>query len=596
MTPTTPASSATRLHLLIIFSYAAYLTWPAWADGFLPSRDTLIHLLWSHNFVEQFWAGEFYPRWLGAMNAGLGSPTFFFYAPLPYVLTALLHPLLQLGAWLGLPLADPEGWRLLGLSASVAVLASGLTCYAWLRRIVPAPAALLAALFYLSAPYHLTIDLYQRFGFGELWAFVWLPLIIWATDALCRERPLALPALAAALAALLLTHLPTTLLFSPLLPLYVLWHSPARLRLRIVLRLGLAVLLSALLAALYLAPALLTQANVSLQDMRGQHMDYGYNYLLWGPRFSADLAQFNGFLGQIALFMSVICVAGFCFTRRSRLAGLQPLAGYWLLIGLATLLIMTPLAAPLWDALPPLQTIQFPWRLLTVLTLAATVLLALWLGSLSHQPFSLLSALLLALLLVGLALQTLPTLINYQAMAGSPGPASMAKWMENIGTRHAGAYDYIVDTMRSKDTQEYRPRWVPHNTYFNSRRLQQLASSTQQNRAAAGYQLQRLSARHLRLTGSSSAAQWLSMEQFYYPGWQARLSSEAGVGSPTRLLDVRPEPDSGLLQIQLPPGNHRVDLILTRTWPERLGLIVSFTALLLWLWLTWRKWPAVRKP
>jgi hypothetical protein len=73
------------LHLVILLMYGAFLTWPALSTGYIPSRDVLIHLLWSTNFSDQLWAGEGYPRWLDQMNGGLGSPVFFFYARFPTI-------------------------------------------------------------------------------------------------------------------------------------------------------------------------------------------------------------------------------------------------------------------------------------------------------------------------------------------------------------------------------------------------------------------------------------------------------------------------------------------------------------------------------
>ena len=33
------------LHLVILLLYGAFLTWPALSNGYIPSRDVLIHLL-----------------------------------------------------------------------------------------------------------------------------------------------------------------------------------------------------------------------------------------------------------------------------------------------------------------------------------------------------------------------------------------------------------------------------------------------------------------------------------------------------------------------------------------------------------------------
>ncbi|HEY9847696.1 MAG TPA: hypothetical protein V6D03_16055, partial [Candidatus Caenarcaniphilales bacterium] len=75
-------------HVLAIVGIGLILTLPAISYGIFAAHDLVAyHLKWSKHFAEQFWLGDLYPRWLLEMNAGLGSPTFFFYAPVPYYFT-----------------------------------------------------------------------------------------------------------------------------------------------------------------------------------------------------------------------------------------------------------------------------------------------------------------------------------------------------------------------------------------------------------------------------------------------------------------------------------------------------------------------------
>ncbi|WP_240036357.1 hypothetical protein [Aeromonas hydrophila] len=154
-------------------------------------HDQFHHLLSGHYFALQLWQGELYPRWLMAMNCGFGSPTFFFYPPLPYYVSALFagpHPL-----------AHQAIYTLLW-SASLALLLSGLFTYLWLRRFSTSGRALATSLIYLALPYHLALDLYARFALAEFWAFVWVPLILLGQDLAQRGQRLGLPLLILSLA------------------------------------------------------------------------------------------------------------------------------------------------------------------------------------------------------------------------------------------------------------------------------------------------------------------------------------------------------------------------------------------------------------
>ncbi|MGL6323033.1 hypothetical protein ACSZMP_07810 [Aeromonas rivipollensis] len=98
------------------------------AAGGTQGHDLFHHLLSGHYFARQLWQGELYPRWLMAMNGGFGSPTFFFYPPLPYYVSALF-------AGPAAP-AQQAIYPLLG-SATLALLLSGAFAYLWLRATTP---------------------------------------------------------------------------------------------------------------------------------------------------------------------------------------------------------------------------------------------------------------------------------------------------------------------------------------------------------------------------------------------------------------------------------------------------------------------------
>ena len=109
----------------LIIAVGCVLSLPLIVYGFpFYSSDTQ-HAIWYSNFSSQLWKGEFYPRWLADMNGGFGSPTFFFYAPVPYYLTALLRPFF---------VHDTQGWHQLGISTSIALAASGVCAYLWLKE------------------------------------------------------------------------------------------------------------------------------------------------------------------------------------------------------------------------------------------------------------------------------------------------------------------------------------------------------------------------------------------------------------------------------------------------------------------------------
>ncbi|MDO8347229.1 MAG: YfhO family protein [Rugosibacter sp.] len=571
MTQLAAAARARPVHFIILLAFGIFLTWPALTTGYVPSRDILIHLLWSSRFSDQLWAGTWYPRWLDTMNGGLGSPVFFFYPPLPYFFTAALKPLFY---------ADPEGWRQLGVAASLAVILSGFGAYGWLRRLTGASAALAGAIVYMGAPYHLATDLYDRFAFAELWSFVWLPLVLWGVQAVAGGSRKAFPGLALAYAALILTHLPTTMIFSPVALAYAIFCSRREVRMRRSLAVAAAMTLGAGLAAVFLLPVLLTQQNISLADMRVGRFSYIYNFLYYGPRFDAAFdADFTRMLEQLGRYAGALALGSLFAFFLGRQAGAVSgawRARFWLLVAVLSFAMMLPPARPVWDMLPPLQAIQFPWRFNALLTLALAPLIALWLDSGKPQVSG---AHRVALWVVGLAVvgQSLLILPIYLALGATPGAASMDKVLVQLGSRNEEAKEKVLAAKLAIDTMEYRPRWAPRAVNDSSQALHATLSRI----AAAGPGQGRVSIvsrspRRMVLEVDMPAAGWARVPHFYYPEWRASL---APGGVP---LPIRPAAEDGLIEIQLEAGRRNIVLTLEPSLAEKLGWGLSgFSVLVL---------------
>ncbi len=562
------------LHLVILLLYGAFLTWPALSNGYIPSRDVLTHLHWFTNFSHQLWAGEWYPRWLDGMNGGLGSPVFFFYPPLPYYFTALLKPLFH---------ADPEGWHQLGVAASMAVILSGFSTYSWLKRIGGSTPALVAAIVYMGAPYHLVVDLYDRFAFAELWAFVWLPLVLWSAQATVGGSRKALVGLALSYAGLLLTHLPTAMIFSPLALAYAVFCTDRRDRMRDIMAVAGAMALGTGLAATFLIPALATQNNISLSDMRVGRLSYVYHFLYYGPRPTADIADMLIQQGRYVAAVMIACVAAFIFGGLTMAQPERRQAHFWLVIAVLVFAIMLPMARPLWDILPPLQVTQFPWRFNILLTLAMTALIALWVASIKPEGsrFSRLPLLIVCVVVMG---QSLPSLVTYLAVAASPGEPSMDKMFAQFGSLNNDTKEKVLAAKLAADVEEYRPRWVPYDIFHSSQALSGLLARVQAKHQGQDSTVSILSRspRRIVLSVDTPAEGWVKLPHFYYPGWRAMT------GSPATQLPLRPSVQEGLLEVSVKPGRHEIVLELVTSMAEWIGWAISGVSVVLLGLLTFR--------
>jgi hypothetical protein len=498
------------------------------------------------------------------MNAGLGSPIMFVYAPLPYYIPALLRPLLPLSA-----VHNRESLEL-GFSVWLALLLSGFTAFAWLKKLASPLAASASAILYMLMPYHLSIDLYARDAVGEMWAFVWIPMALrFCADLLEGDSPVAGLGLSVSYALLIYSHLLIALLFTPVLVAMFLFlprREPpfsAFRRGSVWLALGLG------LAAAYWIPALNHSRNLSPDRMVQAHHELAYDFnfaFAWralAGRTGDDLFLWK--VSWVAASTSAVSAIGFLCARRMN----HRASAFWLGVAAASLFMMLPLSGVIWKLLPPLAAIQFPWRFNTTLVLAATAIMAIGLDALAKSGN------------------------GRRAVFGAAGGCIVLIWIATDVKSVFGAGSWSPNmTLLFGDT------WVPVWAQWANPALlnpQGFALLNQRPAISGNWSgevsIQRWGARDLEFSTNVEREDWVSVRRLYYPGWTAETVSG-------RQLEVRPSPGTGLIDVRAPAGMSRIRLELPWNWAEKFGAAISgvlliFTAVL-WLTKTTARQPSLR--
>ena len=355
---------------LLLVGLGLLVSSPLLLFGFpYPTHDGFWHLRWWSNFTAQIYGGELYPRWLMGINYGCGSPTFFYYPPVPYWVSAIFAPM----AGYSMP-----AWRALGWGASLSLILSGLLAFGCLRKLVTAERAFVGAVLYMVMPYHLAIDLLERGAYAECWSFVWMPLILWGILELREEKSSAWLKTAVGFGLLFMTHPPTCVTFTPIAVGLALWRG-----MKVFVRTLAAGAIGAGLAAVYLVPALTTQASVSTQYLR---VPYETAFFFPTLEILKPLSKPDAFNIRVLTCFGLLVVSffvgyGLLFSPNQSRASWK-LKLPWLSLALGAILMMLPLSDPVYSWLPPLQMIQFPWRFLAPASLLVAVLVVLfWPGS-----------------------------------------------------------------------------------------------------------------------------------------------------------------------------------------------------------------------
>jgi hypothetical protein len=564
-----PTLREVTVALGLLLLWAVVLGLPLLGTGFpVEGHDFWAHTTWGGHFARQFWAGDLYPRWLIDHNEGLGSPTFFFYPPLPFWLTALLAPLFP---------GESAPVSALAWVATAMLALSGWFTYLWLRTSVPATAAVFAAALYQVAPYHLLIDLYQRAAFAEFCAMTWFPLILLAADRASRGRGRWVLLLAVGTALLALTHVLSLLMFAPLVPAYAALAAQPGRRLNAVATTALGMILGLGLSGAYLVPALTLQQHVNMQVLWqgwGHYRQYLYDreLVLASGGHIFHLLLLMTLLGSIVLAallwrLATSGPAGKAGTERAD----RRLAHFWMLVVLASAFLMTRASDPVWQLLPPLQRIQFPWRLATLITVALAALAAYAAASL--KPVMALGR--RSLVLAGVCIVSLWLMVTatngLEILRQTPNPEL---------------------NPRAQDAWEYKPRWV-QAVDFQPAVRQSKGPDGRMPKATLDtggrIEVVRWRPRAIGLRVETPRDSVLTVHQFYFPGWQAVLDG-------TTRLAVLPSQPHGLVTVPLPAGSHSVELRLRMTPNERNGwLLTVLSTIVCVVGLLWAGWRVPRR-
>ena len=538
---------------ILIFLIGLLITFPIVMAG-LPvgSHDGVTNAFYADSFAHQVFLGEFYPRWLYLTNGGLGSPTFFSYQPLPSYIAILFK------------VFPTNSLHQLGLASSLALILSGMAAFLWLKQISSPISALVGAIFFLLLPYP-GFDLYVRGAYGEGIAFLWMPLIMYFAVRISRGSRMACVGLAFCYALLCLTHLPVTVIFSGIPPLYTLLISRKGSRLRHFACCLSGMSLGVGIAAIYLIPVVAYQNYAYLHELREGHFNYSF-WLLTTQLNGAAVFYWMPFIVVSAGFAAFLFAFLKIRTHRPELI-------FWMFVLSACLFMLFKISTPIWAAFTTLQAIQFPFRFNVIISVAALPLFALAVARV-RDPLKPQSLFVIALFLIlGLYLATDLRKVASGAFF-TPGDAELAahERMHRLQLETKGRW----------------PRTVPFEEIDLEKNLERIpVQDGERSRAfvtsgTGTVSVTKWQPRAIEVEIDASTETTVNVSQFYFPGWHARIA-----GSEEE-LPVSSSRDLGLVAFSAPAGKRFINVTLDKLWPECIAEWTSIISLLVTICLGFR--------
>ncbi len=593
--------------LLALLTLPAAL--PLLLNAGLPNTaDGVLHLYRTVELDRAWRDGVFYPRIAPDFAYGYGYPIFNYYAPLFYFLSQVLHLLALNFEW--------------GMKAAIVFMLFffPLGMYLLAREWLSREAALVAGVAYLYVPYRF-YETYIQGDYPQLLALAIVPFCLWAvTPALTRPRSLtcstslrgadgtartaeraSTPSAAPVgegggdgsfrfftfifcYTALVLAHNITALISTPLIGAYILFmlftHRTSRIMYR-ASRIALAIVLAIGLSAFFWLPALGEQRYVHIEKLTRGFFDFHSFFIspseLLAPNSAPDLAAVNPYipfnLGASVVALSVIgLLLALARHVRSRPVTLTPQL-FLAACALALAALTLPLSAPLWEHVPLLVLVEFPWRFVGVAAIPLAMLVGFaaqvtsdeWrvarMIAIRHSSF--VCTIFIVLLVLDCFVYLFPRtpFIAYN----NPSLADIAK------------FEIDSQALGTTSASEYLPLWTQRRMYDSP-----LTSTLLNDRVPDHLQREALpaSVRVETLTQTvmqdvyrfnSVGVLTIHLRRIYFPGWTATID-----GTPAPLDLLAP---NGTMRVQMPAGAHIVAFTFGETNLRLIADGISLVAL-----------------
>lgn len=386
-------SGKNGLFLLIILTF--FTIKPLFIQGFFPMHDDTQPAR-VYEMASALRDGMFPVRWSENLGYGYGYPLFNFYAPLAYYIGSLFY------------FSGFDALNATKMMIGLAMASSAVAMYYLAKSFWGVPGAVLSGLLYAYAPYH-ALNLYVRGDVAELYAYTFIPLAFLGLHQIFRtlsdnNKPVNhkninhlpqdgysgktkkqikqlnlwiwITQSALAFAAIIVSHNLTALMTTPFLLAAIFIYTLLLIRKKLGKETGylfLAAILGIGLSAFYWLPALGEMQYTNVLSQVGGKADFRLHFVCfeqiwdspWGFGGSAPgcLDGMSFRLGKLHILLS-IAVLAIVVIQRKKIKQLLPVILSIFIFLAFSIFLTTAYSRFLWELVPVMKFIQYPWRFL----------------------------------------------------------------------------------------------------------------------------------------------------------------------------------------------------------------------------------------
>lgn len=543
-------SNITRFYPLIIFFISFLAGWALFVPGFYGASDDM-HPAWLSQMDKVVKIGQFPPRFVPNLSYNFGYPLFNFVYPLPFYFAEVAH-------LLGLSFVDS-----IKSIFFLSIPLSGIFMFLFLKELTNKNLALTGAILYIFSPYR-AVDLYIRGAIGEIFSFILLPLILLCIIKLTFNERFNFKWIgigAISIAFLILSHNIVSYMFLPFVLILVLIKLIfSQNKKNILIKILITFILGILISIYFWLPALL-DSNLMKYDTVFNFIDHfptikqliipfwGYGASVPGPN---DGLSFNiGTINVLLTLFGLILLLKYWryYLREKKIISL------WVFISLiVTLFMMNHRSAFLWQSLPLITYFQFPWRFLIMTTILTPVIVIIF-EKIKWGNY-------LAVIISALAI-----ILNFSSFRPQD-------FLGREDSYYLNRYiPYPKESKEYKEIQEEYLRLPKDTTLRPDKSYPVIFPSEEGVKVVENNEL------NTTFDIATNKDLVINYNKYFFPGWMATLNGKR--------IDIKPSQPFGQISLQVPKGNHTLNIKFEETIFKKTLDIISLFAFVLSLILVW---------
>lgn len=522
-----------NIYLILLVIIGLLFLFPLFHPGFYLSHDGFAHVARFAAYFKSYMDGQFPARWAGDLNSGYGTPLFIFFYPLPGFIAVILH------------LFRLSFETVFKIIIGTSFILAPIFLFVWLKKQAKEEIAFAVAIIYMLLPYRF-LDIYVRGDVAEILSFVFIPLIFLFIDKVLQKKQLRDVLFGGVLYALfIMAHNGMAIIFSPVFLVYSLFFLKKRKD--FLYPLGI-LLLGICLSVFFIIPAILetkyTMAKIILGSLYTQNFISPWNlfYSKWG--FGPDVNVKGGLSPQIGIIYFIAPFITLIFVLINKIKEKKK-ALFWFTVFVLSVFTTTSYSKFLWDHLPLLNLLGYPWRF-TALSGFASCMLIFYFFRSSISNKLIMFFMVLIVIILSLPLVTVSKYIPSKS--------------DNFYLAYPGTTDYSLRTNTIWTAGEFfiRPK----------KQIDVIAGKGSVSK------ITRKSNVHT-FTVNATTTLGILDNTAYFPGWEARVD---GKKVSIQFQDMN---HRGLITFNVPSGEHSVKVEFKETLTRLLSDIVSLISLVL---------------